>query len=181
MAPKRCPSDGKQARSLQCGVVLVVTLITLLLVTLVTFAAARSSTVNMRIALAQEIKTATFQSAESGISTLMSLSVGDPRFPPPETGSERGFNSAFDEDLLPSLLVRGEMTDTDVSDDVFVNTAGNIAFRREAAALGNSIRKGGAGFQTFHYDVTVVGNTATGIATQTTLTQGVYVEAPRVN
>lgn len=180
MVPKRSPSSGNRSRSQQRGVVLVVTLITLLLVTLVTFAAARSSTVNMRIALAQEIKTATFQSAESGIMTLMSLPVGDPRFPAAQAGSEQNFDSSNATDPLPSLLVRGGGT-ADAADDVQVNTTANIAFRREAAALGNSIRKGGAGFQTFHYDVTVVGNTATGIATQTTLTQGVYVEAPRVN
>lgn len=180
MAPKSHPPIRIDSRPQQQGVVLVVTLITLLLVTLVTFAAARSSTVNMRIALAQEIKTATFQGAESGIMTLMSLPVGDPRFPAAQAGSEQDFDSANPADPLPALLVRGGDT-ADAADDVLVNTTANIAFRREAAALGNSIRKGGAGFQTFHYDVTVVGNTATGIATQTTLTQGVYVEAPRIN
>lgn len=180
MAPNRTRSSRSVGCSRQRGVVLVVTLITLLLVTLVTFAAARSSTVNMRIALAQEIKTATFQGAESSIMTVMSLPVGDPRFPAAVAGAERNFTGAAATDPLPSLLVRGGST-ADTSDDVLVNTAANIAYRREAAALGNSIRKGGAGFQTFHYDVTVVGNTATGIATQTTLTQGIYVEAPRIN
>lgn len=176
MAPKMMSMGQPTA---QRGAVLVVTLIALALVTLVTFSASRSSTVNMRIAVAQEVKTATFQAAESGIVTLQTSTeyLGAPE---DSAAGRTNFNSGATDAPIPEFRIRGRDT-VGVADDVKVTTVGATRFRREAAAIGNSIRKGGAGFQTFHYDVAVVAQSDGAIGTQTGLTQGVYVEAPRVN
>lgn len=169
----------------QRGAVLIVTLICLLLVTLVTFAAARSSTTNMRIAVAQEVKTATFQAAESAIETM---STSTNNFNAQELGAGGecsmtalgGDATCLGSNRVPSFLIRGRDTAA-VADDVSVTTSGLTRFRREAATVGNSIRKGGGGFQTFHYDVSAVAQTDGSISTLAALTQGVYIEAPRVN
>ena len=176
MAPKNrhFPSANRQQ-----GAVLIVTLISLALVTLVTFAASRSSTVNMRIAVAQEIKNSSFQTAESGI-VMLSSSTNNLGAPEDTVLGQLDFVSTAADAPIPQFRVRGRGTAA-VADDVKVTTSGSTQFRREAAAFGNSIRKGGAGFQTFHYDVTIVARSDGAIGTQTGLTQGVYVEAPRIN
>ena len=160
----------------QRGVVLVVTLIALLLVTIVTFAALRSSTLNVRIATAQEVKSTTFQAAESGIN-LMAQSTNT-LGPPEETAAPEVYD--WGDALMPVFRLRGADT-ASTADDVLIQTRGTATFRREAAAAGYSIRKGSAGFQTFHYELTTEARTDGEMSTQSRLAQGVFIEAPRVN
>ena len=117
--------------SSQRGAVLVVTLIALALVTLVTFSASRSSTVNMRIAVAQEVKTAAFQAAESGIVTIQTTTDN---FGEPEDGADgrTDFRSDAADAPIPEFRIRGRDT-VGIADDVKVTTIGATRFRREAA------------------------------------------------
>jgi len=169
-------SSSLQRPANQRGVVLVVTLIALLLVTIVTFAALRSSTLNVRIATAQEVKSTTFQAAESGIN-LMAQSTNT-LGPPEETAVPEVYD--WGDALMPVFRLRGADT-AGTDDDVLIQTRGTATFRREAAAAGYSIRKGSAGFQTFHYELTTEARTDGEMSTQSRLAQGVFIEAPRVN
>ncbi len=169
-------SKGRTLSS-QRGVVLIVAMIALLLVTLITFAAVRSSTVSSRIAVIQELKAATFEAAESG--TAM-LALSKQNLGPPEQGVVRSYTSAASNTPLPQFLIRGGATDTS-DDDVSVVTTGRAAFQREAAAIGYSLRRGGAGFQTYFYDLSATGAVEGSTNTQSTVTQGIFIEAPRIN
>ena len=170
-------SSKTQAPSNQCGVVLIVAMIALLLVTLITFAAVRSSTLSSRIAVIQELKAATFEAAESG-TTMLALSKQN--LGPPEPGVVRTYTSAASNTPLPQFLIRGGTTDTN-DDDVLVVTTGRAEFKREAAAIGYSLRKGAGGFQTYFYDLSATGTVEGSTNTQSTVTQGVFIEAPRKN
>jgi len=166
-----------QPLSNQRGVVLIVAMIALLLVTVITFAAVRSSTVSSRIAVIQELKAATFEAAESG-ATMLARSKQN--LGPPEPGVVRTYTSADAGAPLPQFLVRGGATDTS-DDDVSVVTTGRAAFQREAAAIGYSLRRGGAGFQTYFYDLRATGTVEGSTNTQSTVTHGIFIEAPRIN
>ena len=161
----------------QRGVVLIVAMIALLLVTLITFAAVRSSTVSSRIAVIQELKAATFEAAESGATMLASSKQN---LGPPELGVVRTYSSATVGAPLPQFVVRGSTTDSS-DDDVSVVATGRAAFQREAAAIGYSVRKGGAGFQTYFYDLSATATVQGSTNTQSTVNQGIFIEAPRIN
>jgi len=171
--------DSSNMRSLtdQRGVVLIVAMIALLLVTLITFAAVRSSTVSSRIAVIQELKAATFEAAESG---AIMLARSKQNLGPPEPGVVRTYTSAAVGAPLPQFLIRGSTT-AGSDDDVSVVTTGRAEFRREAAAIGYSLRKGGAGFQTYFYDLSARATVQGSTNTQSTVTQGIFIEAPRIN
>ncbi len=163
--------------SKQGGVVLIVAMIALLLVTLITFAAVRSSTVSSRIAVAHELKAATFEAAESAANML---ARSKQNLGPPEPGNERNFTSGAVGTPLPQFLIRGSATDGS-DDDVAVTTTGRAVFQREAAAVGYSLRKGGAGFQTYFYDLSATATVEGSTNTRSTVTEGVFIEAPRIN
>lgn len=170
---------NSKSRSLssQRGVVLIVAMVALLLVTLITFAAVRSSTVSSRIAVIQELKMATFEAAESG---AVMLARSKQNLGPPEIGSVRTYTSTAVDAPLPQFLVRGGATDGS-EDDVAIVTMGRAAFKREAAAIGYSVRKGGAGFQTYFYDLSATATVEGSTNTRSTVTEGIFIEAPRIN
>lgn len=161
----------------QRGVVLIVAMIALLLVTLITFAAVRSSTVSSRIALIQELKAATFEAAESG-ATMLARSKQN--LGPPDIGVVRTYTSAEVGAPLPQFLLR-ESAAGGSGNGVAVVTTGRAAFQREAAAIGYSLRKGGAGFQTYFYDLSATATIDGSTNTKSTVTQGIFIEAPRIN
>lgn len=144
----------------QRGVVLPVTMVLLVLVTLVTFSAMRSGTIDQRIASAAEVKALAFQSAESAI-TRVTEDIDN--LPPPQDGAT--------DTRAYSFAITGDKT---------INVAVGLRFKTESSAPGYSIRKGSAGFQTYFYDVSPEA-AAAGTDLRSELTEGVFVEAPRVN
>ena len=130
------------------GVVLIVTLIILLLVTLVVFAAARGSTMDLKLASTAQQKVATFQAAEAAVLRVTEsiANLGEPS-----------------RDATPVV----NSYDFAANAQTGLKVSTTQSFTAEAAAPGYSIRKGSAGFRTLFYDVEARATTVpeTGIQT----------------
>ncbi len=146
----------------QNGVALIVTMVIMLMVAVIAFSAMAGSVVELKLASAAEVRTLTFQSAESAINRV--------------TESVNNLGQPIKGATPRTMDLRFKV---DANKTMDVNTV--AWFRSDAAAPGYSIRRGAAGLQIYHYEVSATSAMTANTAIATRLAEGVMVEAPRIN
>lgn len=158
----------------QDGAVLIGALILLLVITIVGFSVMETSNLESKMATARELKEISFQTAEAIIGDTLTIAnldylakafgakLTDPNDPtwPKETYSYSGYDYG-----ARKLAVTG---------------TSEMRYLTNASTVGYSIRKGSSGIETYYYELEANSSLgSTNIANSHT--QGVYVEAPRLN